>query len=195
MDDWDDWYARRLPTSLSVEQPLGAGLLEIRPGRLEPCPTELCVVSGCEGTMDLLLSHEEYPDGDSDHLIGWPHLYRRWVCQRDKTHFRNVTECEWEAVKQFGVEATIERQQSDTPLGLAGIVWAVVLLPFIVLGVLFYMVKEGAQPVSASLWREKGRSDAQEIRVVDAHLGGRRAGVRSVPTRSPGVSLGRESPR
>ncbi len=157
----EDWHAGTLPTSLNVEHPHGADLLEIRPGRLEPCPTKLCVMSGCEGTMDLVLSHEEYPDGNPDHFSEWPHLYRRWVCQRDKTHSRNVTEYEWEAVKQFAVEAKIDRQQSHTPLGLAGIVLAVVLLPFIVLGVLFLMIKAAVQRLLQLLWREIGWCDAQ----------------------------------
>lgn len=121
MDDSHDWHAGQFPTSLKVGRSqatildiwgTGPKFGEVRPGRLDPCPTKVCAVGGCEAPMDLLLSHDEYPHGDSDHLNQWPHLYRRWVCRRDKTHVRNVTADEWDAVRKFHVEAMIQRDQA-----------------------------------------------------------------------------------
>lgn len=65
--------------------------LNIGPGRFHPCPTRFCAVSRCDGAVDLMLSREEYPYGDPAHMLEWPYMYRRWVCQRDKTHFANVS--------------------------------------------------------------------------------------------------------
>ena len=132
-----DRTAETLPTSLksgrsqaSVLDIWGTGPTsgEIRPGRLEPCPAKVCAVAGCQATMDLLLSQDEYPRGDSAHLTEWPYLYRRWVCRRDKTHFRNVSTDEWQAVKQFHVDAIVESHPSR--LGPGAIVLMVVILPF-----------------------------------------------------------------
>ena len=168
--------AERLPTSLKggrsqaiVLDIWGTGPKsgEIRPGRLVPCPTKLCAVAGCQATMDLLLSHDEYPRGDAAHLDEWPHLYRRWVCQRDKTHFRNVTADEWQAVKQFHVDAMLERQQSR--LGLGDIVLMVVILPFALLGVLFMMIKDGVQ----RRYRSRPAPDGEDLE--QAGVGRRRA--------------------
>jgi hypothetical protein len=102
----------------------------ITPGRFEPCPTRFCAATGCDGTMELVLSHDEYPDGDPDHSHQWPYMYRRWVCPRDKSHFANVSADEWQAVQQFARDQLTETQATSHEWGLVGnVVGGVLLVP------------------------------------------------------------------
>jgi len=110
----------------------------IGPGRFYPCPTRFCAVSGCDGTTDLVLSHEEYPDGDPAHMLDWPYMYRRWICGLDKTHVVNVSAAEWQAVQRFARERTREERAERGELGRLGtIVCLVLLVPVFVLHALF----------------------------------------------------------
>ena len=116
--------------------------LYVQPGRFQPCPAKFCAVGGCDATMDLVLSHEEYPYGDPAHTLEWPHLYRRWVCRRDKTHFVNVSADEWQAVQRFARERTAEeRAERGEPSLLGTILGLVFLVPAaLVLGAIFLPV-------------------------------------------------------
>ena len=103
---------------------------DLAPGRFRgPCPTKLCPMSGCNATMELVLSHEGYPDSDPGHLLEWPYMYRRWVCQRDSGHWANVPATEWFLVQQFARERTAEA----APHGEWGLVTAFLAFGLVIL--------------------------------------------------------------
>ena len=63
--------------------------------------------------MDLVLSDDPYPAGDPTHLLEWPWKYRKWICQKDSTHWQNVSAEEWVAVEQFAHERLVNIQNSN----------------------------------------------------------------------------------
>jgi hypothetical protein len=65
--------------------------------------------------MNLLLSDDSYPAGDPNHLLEWPWKYRKWICERDSTHWANVSSEEWLAVEQFARERVAENTPLEIP--------------------------------------------------------------------------------